>query len=209
MRSKAKTTKHVKNGTIYERPKSPRRRTSKAPSKAENVPNSNPFITFKNSSYSCLNWVMISVVFTCFYKSWPCDVVVDPNYFNWKLLFLKPYKTYQTHQTHPTVYISHHFTSFHIISHFEFDFFWHLEISQSTVYPSLQGREAVDLPGVHLGPRRQQHPADLRVAFAASGEPRAALAGHRWMGRRGHNGDPKFVTGRLELEWNWSLSKFE
>ena len=55
MQSKAKTTKHVKNGTIHERPKSPRRRTSKAPSKAENVPNSNPFITFKNSSYSC--WI--------------------------------------------------------------------------------------------------------------------------------------------------------
>ena len=55
MQSKAKTTKIVKHGTIYERPKSPRRRTSKAPSKAENVRNSNPFITFKNSSYSCLS----------------------------------------------------------------------------------------------------------------------------------------------------------
>ena len=159
---------------------------------------------------------MISVVFTCFYKSWPCDVVVDPNYFNWKLLFLKPYKTYQTHQTHPTVYISHHFTSFHIISHhftsfhiLNSIFFGTLKSPKAPCIHLFRGREAVDLPGVHLGPRRQQHPADLRVAFAASGEPRAALAGHRWMGRRGHNGDPKFVTGRLELEWNWSLSKFE
>ena len=34
------------------------------------------------------------------------------------------------------------------------------------MYPSLQGREAIVVPGVDLGPRRQQHPAHLRVAFA-------------------------------------------
>ena len=32
------------------------------------------------------------------------------------------------------------------------------------MYPSLQGQEAIVVPGVHLGPRRQQHPAHLRVA---------------------------------------------
>ena len=53
-------------------------------------------------------------------------MVVDENDFNWKLLLLKPYKTYQTHQTHPTVYISHHFTSFHMLNSI---FVWHLEIS--------------------------------------------------------------------------------
>ena len=159
-------------------------------------------------------------------------MVVDPNYFNWKLLFLKPYKTYQTHQTHPTVYISHHFTSF---SHVEFDFVWHPEISRSTVYPSLQGREAIVVPGVDLGPRRQQHPADLRAAVARRPVQRGAAAedavlrgpghsGHsagvrphdvpaprrggrarspRWQGR-GHNETQKIFKRRLELEFTVS-----
>ena len=125
--------------------------------------------------------------------------VVDLNYFNWKLLFSKPYKTYQTHQTHPTVYISHHFTSFHIISHVEFDFFWPPEISpKHRVYPSLQGREAiVVVPGVHFGLRRQQHPADLRVAVARRRVQRGAagvvLRGHG----AGHR--PQQVPDRAEL----------
>ena len=106
-------------------------------------------------------------------------MVVDPNYFNWKLPFLKLYKTYQTHQTHPTVYISHHFTSFHIISHFDFDFVGNLKSAPSTVCPSLQGREATVVPGVHLGPRRQQHPADLPVALVRRLVQRGATSGER------------------------------
>ena len=50
------------------------------------------------------------------------------------------------------------------------------------MHPSLQSREAFDLPGVHLGPRRQQHPADLRVAFAR----RDVQRGGAEAGRRGH-----------------------
>ena len=72
------------------------------------------------------------------------------------------------------------------------------------MHPSLQSREAFDLPGVHLGPRRQQHPADLRVAFAR----RDVQRGGAEAGRRGHGAghrpqevpDPPEVTavGRRE-----------
>ena len=72
------------------------------------------------------------------------------------------------------------------------------------MHPSLQSREAFDLPGVHLGPRRQQHPADLRVAFAR----RDVQRGGAEAGRRGHGAghrpqevpDPPEVTveGRQE-----------
>ena len=158
----------------------------------------------------------------------------------WKLPFLKcqnlpsppkPPKVLQcfTHQSHQNLYISH----------VEFEILSTLKSPQSTVHPSLQSREAFDLPGVHLGPRRQQHPADLRVAFARRdvqrggaeagrrdhgaghrpqqvpdsrgdrggppwrcrcrlGGPRAAPGGHRWKGRRGHNGDPKFIKISLQ-----------
>ena len=75
--------------------------------------------------------------------------------------------TKPTKPTKPTLpftfhIISHHFTSCHILNSIFFDT---LKSPQSTVYPSLQGREAGELPGIHLGPRRQQHSADLRVAF--------------------------------------------
>jgi len=72
------------------------------------------------------------------------------------------------------------------------------------VYPSLQGREAVDLPGVHLGPRRQQHPADLRVAFARrvvqGGAAQVANPGHGAGHRPQEVPDPPEVTavGRRE-----------
>ena len=79
--------------------------------------------------------------------------------------------------------------SFTFHSHVEFDFFWHLEISQSTVYIHLfkPRAEVVVSPGVHLGPRRQQHPADLRAAVARRPVQRGAAgdvlrghgAGHR------------------------------
>ena len=45
------------------------------------------------------------------------------------------------------------------------------------MYPSPQGREAFVGSGVHLGPRRQQHPADLRVAVARHPVQRGAAAG--------------------------------
>ena len=79
--------------------------------------------------------------------------------------------------------------SFTFHSHVEFDFFWHLEISQSTVYIHLLQAESRGRrqPGVHLGPRRQQHPADLRAAVARRPVQRGAAgdvlrghgAGHR------------------------------
>ena len=93
--------------------------------------------------------------------------------------FLKPYKIYQTHQTHPTVYISHHFTSFHILNSIYFGL---LKSPQSTVCPSLQGREAPGVPGLQLGPRRQQHPARLRAVFGRRLVQRGAAAAVR----RGH-----------------------
>ena len=67
--------------------------------------------------------------------------------------------------------------SFTFHSHLEFEFFWHLEISQSTVHPSLQGREAAVAPGVDLGPCRQQHPADLRAAVVARRPVQRGVAG--------------------------------
>ena len=172
---------------IHECAKSPRRRTSKAPSKAENVPNSNPFITFKNSSYSCLNWV-ISVVFT------------NPDHVMWLLIqiistgncfFKSPIKP--TKPTKPTLpftvhIISHHFTCW-------IRFFLHPEISQSTVYPSLQGREAIVVPGVDLGPRPsrprhqatepQQVPHSAEVAeVGRQDDVVVAYGGARWKGKR-------------------------
>ena len=65
--------------------------------------------------------------------------------------------------------------------------------------PSLQGREAFDLPGVHLGPRRQQHPADLRVAVVHRPVQRgdveaAALLGHGAGHRPQQVPDPPEVT---------------
>ena len=43
--------------------------------------------------------------------------------------------------------------------HVEYDFFFALR----NIPPKHHGREAADVPGVHLGPRRQQHPADLHM----------------------------------------------
>ena len=61
-------------------------------------------------------------------------------------------------------------------------FFDTLKSAPSTVYPSLQVREASVGSGVHLGPRRQQHPADLHVAVVRRpvqrGGAEAALRGH-------------------------------
>jgi len=61
-------------------------------------------------------------------------------------------------------------------------FFDTLKSAPSTVYPSLQVREASVGSGVHLGPRRQQHPADLRVAFVRCAVQRGGAASVR----RGH-----------------------
>ena len=60
----------------------------------------------------------------CSFKSCPC-VIVGVNDFNWKLPFLKP----QNLPNLPKPPYVLHFTSFHIISHFEFEIFWHPEIS--------------------------------------------------------------------------------
>ena len=71
------------------------------------------------------------------------------------------------------------------------------------MHPSLQGREAVELvPGVDLGPRRQQHPADLRVAFARRDVQRSEglLRGHGAGHRPQQVPDPPHMTaaGRCE-----------
>ena len=79
-----------------------------------------------------------------------------------------------------------------------------LKSPQSTVSPSLQGREAFVSPGVHLGPRRQQHPADLHVAAGRRpvqrGPPVAALRSHGAGHRPQQVADPPEVTaaGRQE-----------
>ena len=66
------------------------------------------------------------------------------------------------------------------------------------MHPSLQGREANNVPGVHLGPRRQQHPADLRVAFARRDVQRGGagevLHGHGAGHRPQEVPDPAEVT---------------
>ena len=126
-------------------------------------------------------------------------MVVDPNDFNWKLencLFLS-FKTYQAHQNRPKFYNvlltnpTKTFT-FHILTSILFGTLK----SQSTVHPSLQSREAFVVPGVHLGPRRQQHPADLRAAsdrrLVQRGPPVAVLPGHG----AGHR--PQDVAHRAE-----------
>ena len=71
--------------------------------------------------------------------------------------------------------------------------------------PSLQGREAGVVPGVDLGPRRQQHPADLHVAVARRREVQRGVAVAGFVGHgAGHRPqqvpDPAEVTaaGRLE-----------
>ena len=126
-----------------------------------------------------------------------------------------------------------HFTSFHIISHFDFDFFLHPEISpkhRASISsrprglpqpwrrprpppPAAPGRSPRGLRPLRsaarwrrlcssrprrrapsaagAGPRRGDRwrpPGGCRCRL---GGPRAAPGGHRWKGRRGHNGDPK------------------
>ena len=85
----------------------------------------------------------------------------------WLLIYIIATGTYQTHQNHPTL----------SISHVEFE---------STI--SISGRGAAVVPGVHRGPRPQQHPADLRVAAERRHVQRGAVeeaalrgrgAGHR------------------------------
>ena len=84
------------------------------------------------------------------------------------------------------------------ISHVAFEILGTLKSPQSTVYPSLQGREAIVVPGVHLGPRRQQHPADLRVAGVRRPVQRGAAVDVRRGHRAGHRPqqvpDPAEVT---------------
>ena len=66
--------------------------------------------------------------------------------------------------------------------------------------------EAV-LLGHGAGHRPQQVPDRAQVTAPGRHEDVVVASEHgppwegvRWKGRRGHNGDPKFVTGRLELE---------
>ena len=72
------------------------------------------------------------------------------------------------------------------------------------MHPSLQGREAFLSPGVDLGPRRQQHPADLRVAFVRCAVQRGGAASVRRGHGAGHRPqqvpDPAEVTGGGRLE---------
>ena len=83
-------------------------------------------------------------------------------------------------------------------------FFCTLKSPQSTLHPSLQGREAFLSPGVDLGPRRQQHPADLRVAFVRCAVQRGGAASVRRGHGAGHRPqqvpDPAEVTGGGRLE---------
>ena len=128
------------------------------------------------------------------FKFCPCHVVVLSTSFQLETAEAsKPTKPTKTAQ------------SFTFHSHLEFDFFWHPEISpKHRVYPSLQGREAVVVPGVDLGPRRQQHPADLHVAFGRRPVQRGVAAAVRRGHGAGHRPqqvpDPPEVTadGRLE-----------
>ena len=94
--------------------------------------------------------------------------------------------------------------TFHIISHFEFDFFRHLEISQSTVSIS-SGPRGRRRSWRRPRPRRQQHPADLHVAVARRREVQRGVAVAGFVGHgAGHRPlqvpDPAEVTaaGRLE-----------
>ena len=145
------------------------------------------------------------------FKFCPCHVVVYLHHFNWKLL--KP----QNLPNPPKPPKVLHFI--HILSS---NIFGTLKSPPSTVHPSLQGREAFVAPGVDLGPRRQQHPADLRAAVdrrdvqrgVADDVPRGHGAGHRPQdvpdppevtagGRRDgvvvaseHHGPPREGTGR-------------
>ena len=85
------------------------------------------------------------------------------------------------------------------ISHVAFDFFWHPEISQSTVYPTLQGRDTHVSPGVDLSPRRQQHPADLPVAFERRPVQRGAAPAPVVLRGHGAGHRPQQVAHRAEV----------
>ena len=94
--------------------------------------------------------------------------------------------------------------TFHIISHVEFE----ILSTQSAAGCNLgrataprnvllmQGREASPVPGIHLGPCRQQYPADLRAAAVRRpvqrGDAEAVLRGHS----AGHG--PQQVADRAE-----------
>ena len=132
-------------------------------------------------------------------------MVVDPNDFNWKLenCLFQSFKTYQAHQNRPKFYNVLPTNPTKTFTFHEFEILSTLKSPQSTVHPSLQGREAFVVPGVHLGPR-QQHPADLRVAsdrrLVQRGPPVAVLPGHGAGHRPQDVADPPEVTaaGRQE-----------
>ena len=66
------------------------------------------------------------------------------------------------------------------------------------MYPSLQGRDTHVSPGVDLGPRRQQHPADLSVAFARRPVQRGAAPAPVVLRGRGAGHRPQQVPHRAE-----------
>ena len=152
--------------------KSPRRRTSKAPSGAPSTPK------FKSFHYCYCNHVISCIQILSICRCWCQWFQLE----TWKL----PFFNLQNLPNPPKPPNVLHFTSFHTL--------------RSTV-----GREAILVPGVHLGPRRQQHPADLRVHVTRRPEQRGGAAEEvpgvdLGLRRQQHPADLRVAFARREVQ---------